>query len=62
MIYFIDVKIVFYYIVKASLINSNENIKQKTDKKTKSVRRGVHVIINEDFEKLKKGLNISKFK
>ena len=53
------VKIVYYYILKASLI------KQKTSKKTKSiasVKRGVHVIINEGLKMLKKGLNISKFR
>ena len=54
---FIDVKIVNYYILKASLI------KQKTSKKTKSiasVKRGVHVIINEGLKMLKKGFRISQ--
>ena len=59
---FIDVKIVYYYIVIASLINSNENIEQKTKKDKKNVRREVHVIINEGLKMLKKELNISKFK
>ena len=65
MICLLFLKLHNYYIIlylKASLINSNENIEQKTKKDKKNVRREVHVIINEGLKMLKKELNISKFK